>query len=225
MTDWKKLKPSVPATTKPQDIKQQEQGAKPLDRAEALEELRERVDAFQSANAHAFILIDRSSSMSLGDKMKQARLGTMEFAETAIKKGYDVGLVSFGTVATLDLALSQDLKGIKYAVKRLTPAGFTDMAAALELAGDQLRSEEGNRAVVVVTDGEPTEPEATLRAADRLKGMGIEIITVGTSEADEAFLAKLASRSDLAEVVRPTMLRTAIAKAASKLALPPPPPE
>jgi hypothetical protein len=51
--------------------------------------------------------------------------------------------------------------------------------------------------VLIVTDGMVADSAESLAIATRLKASGTEILTIGTDDADETFLAELASRSDL----------------------------
>ena len=45
--------------------------------------------------------------------------------------------------------------------------------------------------VVIVTDGQPDDEDAALAAADVLKRRNIELICIGTDDANTEFLAKL----------------------------------
>lgn len=84
--------------------------------------------------------------------------------------------------------------------------GSTDLAAGLLLAA---RFSELS-VVVVVTDGASNDNNAALDSATALTRRGLEIICIGTDDADNAFLALLASRSDLATYVSSRNLRAAI---------------
>ena len=92
------------------------------------------------------------------------------------------------------------------------------MARAIELATTQLRGEPGPLAMVVITDGMPDHQGAALGAARDAKKLGIDIITVGTQDADRGFLSRLASRSDLVVTVSDEQLGSGIASTARMLA-------
>ena len=87
--------------------------------------------------------------------------------------------------------------------------GTTDLAAGLALAG---RFRE-LAAVVVVTDGQSNDNNAALQVAATLKSRSIDIICIGTDDADRDFLKRLATRSDLATHVSSKNLRAAITDA------------
>jgi Ca-activated chloride channel family protein len=74
------------------------------------------------------------------------------------------------------------------------------------------------RTLVVVTDGIPDNPPSVLDIAARAKASGVEIIAIGTDDADKDFLDKLASRSDLSVKASREMLAQSIASAAKMLA-------
>jgi hypothetical protein len=72
-------------------------------------------------------------------------------------------------------------------------------------------------AVVIVTDGLSNDNAAALDAADSLKKRGVDIICIGTDDADARFLKELAIRSDLATHVSSRELRSAISGASHLL--------
>ncbi len=91
------------------------------------------------------------------------------------------------------------------------------MARAIELATVKFKGKPGPLAMVVVTDGMPDHEGAALGAARDAKKLGVDIITVGTDDADRSFLQKLASRDDLVVVVRREALGKGITSTADML--------
>ena len=71
--------------------------------------------------------------------------------------------------------------------------------------------------MVVVTDGLPDDATGALTAADRAKSTGIEVIAIGTDDANKDFLSKLASRASWAAKVEDVALGKQIACAAKLL--------
>jgi len=78
--------------------------------------------------------------------------------------------------------------------------------------------------LVLVTDGQPAVPEgylnpyeATLSAAESAKRNGIEIITIGTENADSDFLDRLATKKDLSIIVNTINLSRGIESASNLL--------
>lgn len=167
-------------------------------------------------SAVAYLLVDCSSSME-GNKLHQAKEGAMGFAESAIKKHYSVGLISFANSAELLTTPKRDYAGFNARLRGLEASGGTNMTDAIELATSNLQALDGTRAVVIVTDGEPNSRETCLAAAEKAKAAGIDIITIGTDGADIAFLARLSTRTDLAIAVTAQQLKTGISEAVNLL--------
>jgi Ca-activated chloride channel family protein len=161
------------------------------------------------------LLIDTSGSMT-GEKISQAKNGAIDFSRTAASRGYATGLAAFADRAAMvcDPTVERDVFERKVAGIRVgIVGGTTDLAAGLDLAAKfQTLS-----AVVVVTDGQPNSEEAAFAAAAVLKQRGIEILCIGTDDADQEFLDQLATRKDLALHVATNSLGTTMQNAAQLL--------
>lgn len=169
-----------------------------------------------SSQALAFLLIDCSSSMR-GSKLSEAKEGASTFARDARKKHYSVGLIRFATTTELLCGLEEQDSILESAISTLNAKGSTDMAGAIRMATRELSAQSGMRAIVIATDGKPNCKVTALETARKAKDFGIDIIAIGTGDADLVFLAELASRSDLAIKVRPLELRNAISGAVKLL--------
>jgi molecular chaperone DnaK len=175
--------------------------------------------AGSAATGYVYLLIDRSASMA-GDKLGQAKKGAMNFAKSALAKGYFTGLIQFDSSARLLCEPYKDLSIIEKAIARMDTGDTTHMAKAIGLAHGLLRSISGARAMVIVTDGMPNglgDPHATLEAGESAKRNGIDIIVIGTDDADQKFLRQLASRLDLGVKVESKKLEKAITDIARML--------
>ena len=96
----------------------------------------------------------------------------------------------------------------------------THMAKAIGLAHHLLKSVSGARVMVIVTDGMPNgtgDPNASLNAGEDAKRSGIDIIAIGTDDADKGFLKRLASRTDLGVKVESKNLEKTITDTAKML--------
>lgn len=167
-----------------------------------------------------YLVVDCSGSMEEGNKLNQAKKGTINFAKEARNKGYLTGLIKFESSATHLCEPVRDVSVLEKEVERINIGGSTNMAAAIVLAHQKLNNRKGTRVMVLVTDGMPTEygdPELSLRAGERAKKDGIDIITIGTDDADSNFLKRLASRTDLGVKVSREQLGISITSAAKIL--------
>ena len=164
---------------------------------------------------NVLLLIDTSGSMA-GAKIEQARSGAIDFAHSAITRSYATALAVFADRAAMVCDPTADADHFAKKIARVDVGlvgGTTDLAAALEEAGKFREL----AAVVVVTDGKSNDNDAALKVAATLKNRGIDIICIGTDDADRHFLGRLATRSDLARHVSAKSLRAAITDASRLL--------
>src|SRR5579872_544444 len=166
--------------------------------------------------SNVVLLVDTSSSMR-GSKMEQVKGGAVQFAYSAAEKGFQTGVLVFGDRAAVVLSPTADLPVIKRKVEALQVGlvgSTTNLASGLEICRKVPRLS----TAVVVTDGMPNDRHAALAVAADLKASGVEILVIGTDDADKRFLGQLASRPDLAMHVSANNLRSAITDASRMLA-------
>lgn len=171
------------------------------------------------ATGHVYLLVDKSASMS-GDKIGQAKRGALNFAKEALGKGYYTGLIQFDSASKLLCEPFKDISTIEKAIARMETGDNTHMAKAINLAHNLLKGKFGMRVMVIVTDGMPNgdgDPVASLRAGEVAKKAGIDIIVIGTDDADQEFLKRLASRSELGVKVDSKKLEKTITDSARML--------
>ena len=149
-----------------------------------------------SRSAFVYLLIDCSGSME-GTKLSQAKKGAISFTNDALKKGYFVGLIKFSSIAKLMCEPEVEFNTLCSCLETLIAGGSTNMTDGIKMAMERLSTKKGLRAMVVVTDGAPDDPKTTLNAAQQVKEKGIDIIVIGTDDADRDFINKLASRAEL----------------------------
>ena len=164
-----------------------------------------------------YLLLDCSSSMAAGTKLAQAKNGAFRFSQDAIEKNYAVGLIQFASIANHVTEPLIDTASLKPHIDKIRADGSTNMADAIRMAIDKLNDEFVQRVIVIVTDGMPDSREAALSSADNAKSKGIDIITIGTDDADTSFLKQLASRTDLVIAVHRNRLEEGITSAARLL--------
>ena len=137
-------------------------------------------------------VIDQSASMK-GSKLQQAKDGGLKLAADAMEKEYAVGLIAFGSTTAFMCAPVRKEKEFAECLAKIEIETTTNMTAGLELATERLEVEKGSRVIVIVTDGKADNPGSSLEVARKAKNQGIKIIAIGTDDADEEFLRKLAS--------------------------------
>jgi molecular chaperone DnaK len=173
-----------------------------------------------TTNGHAYLLIDCSGSMQANNKLNQAKKGALNFAKDALVKNYLTGLIQFDSSAKLMCEPSGDLSALENGLTKLKIGDLTHMAKAINLGHSLLNNQNGQRVMVIVTDGMPNgdgDPQSSLRSGESAKKDGIDIITIGTDDADENFLKSLASRTQLGVKVESKHLEKTITDSAMLL--------
>ena len=150
----------------------------------------------RQSRAVVYLLIDCSSSMD-GEKIEEIKGGVLDFAKTAVKKGYLVGLIVFHDVASYICEPTRDVSLMAERIRGLRATGSTNLTDALKVASRMLLKKTGCRLTVVATDGCPNDPKSALRIAEEMKQDRIEILAIATADADQNFLLQLVSRNDL----------------------------
>src|SRR6266404_2503886 len=172
------------------------------------------VSAPIKANAMVILIIDRSGSMA-GAKTTYASSGAWDFSQAALDKGYRIATIDFASGASITCTPSQRADDVRRGCVADSITGSTAMHEGLSLAAS-LAPRAGDT-IVVVTDGAVDDPQGTLALGTKLKSAGVEILAIGTDDADKSFLSQLASRPDLGIKVASTSLRRAITDASRLL--------
>ena len=138
------------------------------------------------------LLVDVSASMA-GAPLFEAQEAAREFLDKCDFTRTEVGLISFSDQVTLQAEATDNARKVRAAIDRLDADGTTDLGGALELARHRLNHLDRTRYVVLLTDGYPEAPEAAVGEAIKARNDGIEIVAIGTGDADLAYLQRLAS--------------------------------
>lgn len=168
---------------------------------------------------YVYLVLDCSASM-LGHKLSQAKQGIIDFAKQATAKDYLTGLIKFDYSATHLCEPTQNISALEKQLEGIRADGSTNMVSAIEMAHDRLKTLVSARVMVIATDGVPNDIPGSIKAGELAKRDGIDIIAVGTDDADQEFLKRLASRTELGSKVAPENLGKAIASVAGYLPSP-----
>ena len=139
-----------------------------------------------------YLCIDTSISMN-GSPIKEAKEAALKFIEKCDLTHMSIGITSFSSQAQINLNACQNAKKIERAIYQLNASGSTNMTDALTLTHQQLKTAEGPRFIVLLSDGSPNTPLTAKKAAKDCHNDKIDIITIGTGSANTDFLNKLAS--------------------------------
>jgi molecular chaperone DnaK len=148
-----------------------------------------------------FFLLDCSGSMSSNNKLQFAKSGGIEYAMEANSKGYKIGLISFGNNAKKILDLQDNIENFKIQISNIEIDGSTNLTDAIRIAGEILSTNIGERIIFVVTDGFPDNSNSAISEAQLAAKSGIEIMTLGTDDADLNFLNSIATKKEFSKKV------------------------
>lgn len=171
----------------------------------------------------AIILVDNSGSMDWGGSstsspMNQAIEGTIEYAQTAIVKSYQVDVVAFSDNAVPIVKDVEKLDdSIKTKIRNIHATNGTNLTDALKYAQSRFLNRSVERVIMVVTDGIPNNEDSALQIANDCKRIGIKIMAIGCGTANQEFLDKLTSPG-CGLLVDNTRLMLGIGEMAQKLA-------
>lgn len=172
---------------------------------------------------HVILVLDDSGSMA-GEPARSLNaavdgmFANMQAFSQGKKPYYRLTVVSFGShPKVLAEAVSEQDIDIAAMTQFSGSSGSTDTAAALNKAIDVLRRNGGQPTdftpyVFLMSDGVPDDDAAAVRAAETLKALEIpagrpRLISIGTQEADEAFMKKIASSPELYVFCDPETLK------------------
>jgi Mg-chelatase subunit ChlD len=172
-----------------------------------------------SIQGYVYLVIDCSGSMD-GEKLDSVKKGAANFALDAKIKSYFVGLIKFDSNATHLVEPQSNLSEIYDQLESMDTNGSTNMTDAISMATEKLKIKDGARIMIIATDGMPDNKESAIEAAQLAKKKGVEIIAIGTDDADADFLKKIASTDTLGIKVSNNQLGQALASTVKALKSP-----
>ncbi len=146
-------------------------------------------------STRVYLLIDGSASMA-GHPLLEAQNAARAFLDRCDFTVLEVGLVAFASVVTLQAEATDNVRRLQAAINRLEADGTTNLTEAIELARHYLEACDRTRYMVILTDGYPDAPESAVAQAEKARLEGIEIVAIGTGDADLDYLRRLASTEE-----------------------------
>jgi Ca-activated chloride channel family protein len=168
-------------------------------------------------NGTVYLLLDCSSSMGCDGKLMQLKRGSLRFFAEAFLRQYAVGAIGFSDRAFSISGATRNVYAFQKQIMSLEANGRTNMEGAIRAGTWRLRFRSGHKVLMLITDGQPDNPEATRRAAHRARKQGVELIIIATTGADTDFLSSLNPKPELMTYVERNMLEEGIAATASHL--------
>jgi tight adherence protein B len=144
------------------------------------------------------LLIDTSGSTQ-GAPLQNAKTAGAAFADSLTDKGIDVGLVEFGPAPTVITPFTTNAGPLTSGLNGLEAAGETALYDAVVLGASELERRDGQRHLVVFSDGADTVSSASLGAAVaavEAVAATTSVVALETPDLDPAALQQLADRTD-----------------------------
>ena len=148
------------------------------------------VQALGVEGLEVVIVMDRSGSMR-GTAITAARAAVQQFA-AQLPATVPIGLVTFGSTASVALAPSLDRDALGAQLAAVTAGGSTSLYDSVVLASRLFSSETPRRVLVLLSDGGDTASIADLDAAiTAVQGVQVNVIELVSSESNGLALAAL----------------------------------
>ncbi len=145
---------------------------------------------------NALLVMDTSDSMA-GEKLTAAKDAARQFVE-GVPSEVAIGLVTFDSVAELQVAPTQDRANLLKTIDGLTTAPQTVLYDAVVLAANELKSADVGSALLL-SDGADRGSASTLNQAARAvqkSDARFDVVSFGQSTAQVDALAEIAGSSD-----------------------------
>lgn len=153
--------------------------------------LRESVEAEPVV---VMITFDTSGSTE-GEPLANAQAAASDFVDAVVPAGVQVGLVAFSDTAQLEVAPTADAGQLRSAIAGLEASGETSLHDAVIVSARTLQNFDGQRSIVVFSDGADTASEATVDGAvvaAHTVEAAVTAVALQTGELDVAALQELA---------------------------------
>ena len=147
----------------------------------------------------SFLVIDRSGSMTEGEKMSQAKEAATRFIDM-MRPGDRTGIIAFDSrVDTLTDPI-EDKAALKMCVRGINAEGETAFLSGVKIALEALSGQKGRRSVIVLTDGMDNQSgqrgDTLEKVSYRAAELGVPVFAIGLGEnALSDVLGRLAQRS------------------------------
>lgn len=142
------------------------------------------------------MLVDSSGSMT-GGKLEEVMNAATIFAGSQDLSQHLLAVVDFDSAARQITPLTHDLANIENALSQMDARGGTAMGDGLRVAQKTLSKSDRRNHILLFTDGKPNSQETALAMAYRVRAINIQIVAIGTGDADRSFLSSLTGDPNL----------------------------
>jgi VWFA-related protein len=141
-----------------------------------------RFERMTDVPIYAGILLDTSSSMSEGDKLKEAVKGALRFFDTVVTPKDRAAVITFADQPNLAVRFTNQQQVLAGGLAGLTATGNTALYDSVIYALYYFGGTKGKRAIVILSDGRDEGSRYTFNdALEYARRSGVAIYTVGIS--------------------------------------------
>ena len=149
----------------------------------------------KKSSAEIMFMLDTSYSME-GSPMRQAKDAMKDFVRSLDLSYVKVAILDFADKSRWVCDFTNDSSTLNSAISSLDvdgPCGICNGETPLTNRGNDFKSKDSAKIIVVLTDGVWSHQDTEIKTAKRLKSEGVTIYAVGVEGADEDFLGEIAS--------------------------------
>ena len=143
--------------------------------------------------------MDNSGSMygSNGQNHKKAKEVANNLIDSIRSKKSKIAIVTFGNKAEVVHDFSSSKKKLKKSLKKIKDGKYaTNMTDGLTKSCELLSDSDAQiKKIILLSDGEPSNPNAALSKARECKAEGVDIITIALKGSDRKYLDKISSEN------------------------------
>lgn len=142
------------------------------------------------------LVVDTSGSM-YPNSILEAEKAALNFIDKLDMERFAVSVLAFGDKTKVVSPLTADIRQVRAAVKELhgTPLRGTN-GLPIEPACRTLDGHDGDKFIILLTDGEWFRPREAIAEAKECKKQNIGIVAIGIGQADIKFLRQLATHEE-----------------------------
>lgn len=148
--------------------------------------------------AISVLLVIDTSGSTAGPPLENAKAAAGAFAASVVERGIDVGLVAFGPEPAVVRPFTDDAGSISSGLTAIEARGETALYDAVLTASRELERRDGQRHLVIFSDGADTVSTASLEeAVGAIEGAEAtaSVVALETEDLDPAALQQLADAS------------------------------
>ena len=165
------------------------------------------------------ICIDLSGSMN-GTALNNAKIAAKRFINDMDLEYTNISLIGFADRVGVFTSLSSNERNLNNKVDLLSEnsnLGYGTSAEPFSKAMDELNESNGNKFIIVLTDGEWFNKQDAINKAKECANHDIEIIALGFGSADKTFLNSIATSDEQSLFTDVTALETSFSKIAQAI--------